>query len=329
LVTVPVVLASVLYFGISSRFRGIAETPLASAREYASGQDPVKAFWASFVGDDSSPVIAYPDAVFLLDETNDLFRYRQGASDSRGSLVDPHLAQRLASNPRLVSLAGNLYYENGYTGAGELQAIGMLCRLFGEMGIRPILKPSRDLTPVDLREHSVIMLGSSFQNVAVADLITTGDFSFRNPDSRLEQWRAVIVNNRPREGEGDIYHTERDVATHVLKADYGIVSIQDGVVSGRHIAMVGGLDTTGTEGATMLATSKDGVEELQKALDSKPVQGLTMKIPPFQALVRIQLEKGYQVLGASLVAVHRITVTNTPSPEKDTASASAGNKSIR
>lgn len=323
------IFASGFYIGVKRQSGRMVNTGRPSARDYLSRDEPVKAFWASFIGDDPSPVIAYPDAVFLLDDTNDLFRFRQGASDNRGALVDPHLARRLASNPRLVSEAGDLYYENGYTGAGELQGIAMLCGLFGEMGVRPILKPSRDITPADLREHNVIMLGSSFQNVAVADLITGGDFSFRNPDSHLEQWRAVIVNHHPLQGEDGTYHTERDLATHALKADYGIISVQDGVVPGRHVAMLGGLDTTGTEGAILIATSRSGIEELQKALGSEVVQDQALKIPRFQALVRIQLEKGYQVLGASVVTVHKVARTDGPASDHVPAPVDASNRSVR
>lgn len=280
--------------------------PENSIQTLAAGQDAVKAFWASFVGDDPNPVIAYPDAVFLLDNSNDLFRYRQGASDDRGSLVDPHLAKQFASNPELVSRAGALYYENGYTGAGELQAVAMLAGLFGQMGLKPIVKPSRDITPVDLRQHSVVLLGSSFQNVAVAHLMMPGDFRFRNPDQRLEQWRAEIVNVQPHQGEATSYHTERDEQTRALNLDFGIFSVQASVVAGRHIAVLGGLDTTGTEGVTLYATSRSGVDELDKLLAIHQQRGQPVMIPQFQALVRVRLEKGYEVLGATLEAIHPI-----------------------
>lgn len=292
-----------------------------SVHDSAIGADPVKAFWASFIGDDPTPVIAYPDAVFLLDNSNDLFRFRQGASDDRGALVDPHLARQFASNPKLVTDAGALFYENGYTGTGELQAVGMFSSLFGQMGIRPIIKPSRDITPVDLRQHNVILLGSTFQNVAVAQFMAGGDFSFRNPDLRLEQWRAEIVNTHPRAQEEATYHTERDAATHALKADYGIVTIQAGTVSGRHIAILGGLDTTGTEGAAMFFTSRAGVEEVQKALALSSSPSHSAEMPQFQALVHVRLEKGYEVLGASLVAVHKINLASASSAESGTTSA--------
>jgi len=279
---------------------GISELALGKAA------DPVKAFWSAFLGNDSAPVIAFPDAVFLLDDSNDLFRYRQGASDDRGALVDPHLARQFASNPSLVAKAGQLYYENGYTGAGELQGIAMLSSLFGQMGLKPTVKPSRDITPDDLRQHNVILFGSSFQNVAVAQLITTGDFKFKNPDSRLEQWRAQIVNSRLGPNEESIYRTERDPSTQALKTDYSLVTIQSGVVPGRYIMMLGGLDTTGTQGAALFAISKPGVEELSRALAASGQFGPKNEIPLFQALIRVRIAKGYEVLGASLVSVHRL-----------------------
>lgn len=277
---------------------------------HGNSADPVREFWASFLGNDSAPVIAFPDAVFLLDDSNDLFRFRRGASDDRGALVDPHLAQQFASNPALVAKAGQLYYENGYTGAGELQAIAMLSSLFGQMGVKATVKPSRDITPDDLRQHNVILLGSPFQNVAVAQLITLGDFNFRNPDSRHEQWRALIMNAHPRANEAPTYGTERDSSTQALRADYGLVTIQSGVIPGRYIAVLGGLDTTGTEGVTLFATSRPGIEDLTRVLAGSGVSGAKGEMPLFQALIRVRLEKGYDVLGATLVAVHGLPSQN-------------------
>jgi hypothetical protein len=289
-----------------------SEMPAITSAQLAlsNSDDPVKAFWARFLGNDPAPVIAYPDAVFLLDDSNDLFRFRRGASDDRGALVEPHLAQQFASNPSLVAKAGQLYYENGYTGAGELQGIAMLSNLLGQMGVKATVKPSRDITPDDLRQHNVILLGSPFQNVAVAQLIANGDFNFKNPDSRHEQWRAQIINAHPRANEASTYGTERESGTQALKADYGLVTIQSGVVPGRYIAVLGGLDTTGTEGATLFATSRPGVEELSKALAASGASGGKSEMPLFQALIRVRLQKGYDVLGASLVTVHRLLPPN-------------------
>jgi hypothetical protein len=280
-------------------------TQVPASTATATGDRIVEVFWSRFLGSDTSPVIAYPDAVFLLDDSNDLFRFRHGAIDSRGALVDPHVAREFASNPAIVAHAGQLYYENGYTGTGELESIAMLAELLGRMGLRPIIKSSRDVTPDDLNRHNVILLGSPFQNPAVAQLLAAGDFSYQNPDQHREQWRAQIIDAHPRPGEASAYRTERDPASQVLQADYSLITIAPGVAPGRSIAILGGLDTKGTEGATSFATSKDGVEQLQKALTS--LGGASGELTPFQALVRVQLAKGYQVLDARLISVHPLS----------------------
>jgi len=272
--------------------------------------DPVKTFWTAFLGNDPAPIIAYANAVFLLDDSNDLFRFRQGASDNRGARVDPHLAREFASNPTLVANAGQLYYEDGYTGTGELESVAMLATLFAQMGMKPTIKTSRNITPDDLQQHSVILLGSPFQNIAAAQLLAVGDFTYQNPDSRREQWRAQIMNAHPGPNESSVYLTERDPDTQMLKRDYSVISIEPGVVTGHNIAVIGGLDTKGTEGATRFLTSHSGVEELSAALAAKglPVMNGASAgkdgMPWFQALVLVHLEKGDQVLSAELTAVH-------------------------
>lgn len=284
----------------------------------AGSSDPVESFWARFLGDDKAPVIAYTDAVFLLDDSNDLFRHRRGATDGRGSRVEPHLARQFASNPQLVSMAGPLYFENGYTGTGELESVAMLSTLLTRMGVRPTVKSSRDLSPDDLAQHNVILLGSPFQNIAVSQLLTAGDFAFDSPDQHREQWRAQITNAHPRPGEAASYGTERDADTRVLTSDHGLISIVPGMAPGRYIADLGGLDTRGSQGATKFATSTYGVEQITRALGS----GMPASGPPlFQALVRVRLAKGYQVLETELVALHAIPAnaphanTGVPAPQ--------------
>jgi hypothetical protein len=171
------------------------------------------------------------------------------------------------------------------------------------MGVRPTIKSSRDLSPDDLTQHNVILLGSPFQNIAVAQLLTSGDFVFENPDQHHEQWRAQITNAHPRPGETASYGTERDPDTRVLTSDHGLISIVPGMVPGRYIVDLGGLDTRGSQGATMFATSEFGIDQMMRALGS----GVPSSGPPiFQALVRVRLSKGYQVLETELVALHPI-----------------------
>jgi hypothetical protein len=286
-----------------------AERKSRDLMKQASRLGMVEAFWARILGNDKAPVIAYTNAVFLLDDSNDLFRFRRGAVDNRGALVDSHLAREFAANPDIVSRAGQLFYENGYTGTGDLQSVATFVGLFARMGLKPILKSSRDVTPDDLSQHNVILVGSPFQNPAVEEMMPAGDFSFYNPDQHHEQWRGEILNSHPRQGEASIFRTERDAATKTLTADFSVITIASSSAPGCWIVVVGGLDTKGTEGATQLITSEEGVDRLNAALDS--LGGGSPDLPPFQALARIQLSKGYQVLNASLVSVHLIRPSKT------------------
>ena len=267
--------------------------------------DPVKSFWATFIKEDPAPIVAYADAIFLLDGSTDLFRYRHGASDDRGARVDPHLARQFASNPALVAKAGPLYFDNGYTGTGDVAAVAMLTSLFTQMGAKPMVESSYDITTNDLKQHNVILLDSSFQNVAVAQLPTMGDFLYVASDSLHDLWGGRIVNTHPQANERTDYRTERDPATGTLKADYALISFRPGIVPGHHIVNLGGLDTKGMgEGAVLLATSKSGVEDLSKALPDLKQANPKDKIPLFQALLRVNLEKGYQVLDTRMLTVH-------------------------
>ncbi|HEV2134897.1 MAG TPA: hypothetical protein VGR47_11735 [Terracidiphilus sp.] len=276
----------------------------ASESSFNSPADPVKAFWGSLLGNDTSPIIAHADAVFLLDRHNDLFWFPHGASDYRGAPVDPHLAQQFAADPALVAKAGKLNYEDVYLGSGDLDAVATMANLFGQMGIKPVIEPGKDLTPDDLKQHNVILVGSSFQSYAVSQFNSVGDFTFVNPDSRLGGWLGTIVNSNPRPGEQSVYRTDRDPETGVLKTDHALITIQPGVVPGRYIVDLGGLDTTGCAGAAMFATSVTGVQELKRMIAAEGIHGTNNGPPMFQALLSVRLEKGDEVLGASLVTVH-------------------------
>lgn len=286
--------------------RGNSNDSSLQVRSGASRADLAQTFWAGLLGNDSAPVIVFADAVFLLDNSGDLFPYPRGATDNRGASVDSELARRYASSPALVEKAGNVYYESGYTGVGDLKAVAELVAYLTRMGVTPTVKSSRNLTAEDLKEHCVIVLGSPFQNIASAQLAPSEGFIFNNPSSRREAWGGTVINLRPAPAEASVYKTERDPVTHVLRADYSLISIQPGIVQGRYIAILGGLDTTGTEGAVLFATSQAGIESIANRSAAISEDMRKSHVPIFQALIRVKLAKGSEVMGSSLVAVHPV-----------------------
>ena len=266
--------------------------------------DPsVATLWSSFLEGDKEPIIGYTDAVFLIDESNDLLRFPSGASSHRGSSVESHLAEEFASNPDLVKRAGPLYYEDGYTGTGEVESAANLAALFRELGAHAQIKRGSDITIEDLRNHNVVLLGSSFQNKAVDDLPRQGDFRFVKAAPRHELWDGAISNLNPSPGESSIYRTERDPVTHTLRADHALVSFQPGLTPDRHIVILAGLDTTGTAGATRYATSHEGASLILKIGDSHKKSNQKIE-PVLQIVVRCLLKDGDSTFEVKPVASH-------------------------
>jgi hypothetical protein len=276
--------------------------------------DLMRTFWAAILGNDSAPVIVFTDYLYLLDNSNDLFPYPQGAVDNRGATVDPNLARRYASNPSLVAKAGDVYYESGVTGTGDLIGAAALERSFTRMGVTPTVKSIRDLTTEDLKEHSVIVLGSTLLHVGAEQLVPNGDFVFGTSTERHEGWDTEIINLRPEPREAAVYKTERDPTTHVLRADYSLISVQPGIVPGRYIVTLAGSDTTGTEGAALFATSQPGIEAILSTPALSAGKAENDQVPLFQALLRVSIAKGSDVLNSRLITVHVSLGKSTAAP---------------
>lgn len=266
--------------------------------------DPVASFWAPFLQEDHSPIIAYSDDMFLVDGPGDFFRFRHGASDNRGVSVDPHLAREFASSPALVASAGPLFYDNGYTGTGDLRAIALLVAELARQGATPIIESSFDISSDELKQHNVILLGSSAENLGVVQLVPAGSFLIVSPLSKQDPWSGKILNSLPNSGEQSKYATLRDPVTHGVQQDYALISFQPGVTPKHQIAILSGIDTTGTEGAALLVTSRAGVEELSNALGQVNTASQTGKDRAFQAIARVDVKKGYQVIGSHLATMH-------------------------
>ena len=76
--------------------------------------------------------------------------------------------------------------------------MAMLMTQFAQMGATPLVKSSYDISTDDLEQHNVILLGSSAENLAVAQIVPTGDFLFEGPVSSRDPWSNQVLNSKPR-----------------------------------------------------------------------------------------------------------------------------------
>jgi hypothetical protein len=266
---------------------------------------PLSDLWAGFLGDESSPVVAYSNALFLTTETSDLLRLKSEEVDNLGAPAGSDVAKRLLANPSLLERAGPVFFEDLYTGTGEVMAVFYLTRMFSQFRVSLGIKRSRLVTTDDLARHDVIFLGSTVEDALLAGLPLTQDFVFVWPPQPRGAWKQRIANLHPQPGESSSYEVERDSATSVLRADYGLVSFLPGISPNRRIVILGGLTTLGTQAAAEFATSPFQIAELA-ARNGTGLDPLHKKVPPFfQAVIRAEIMKG-DILNVKYVTGHAI-----------------------
>ncbi len=260
-----------------------------------SGAGPVQTVWANFWKDSGAAIVAYSNSMFLVTETSDLLRLKTGDVDGLGASAKGGEALGLAENPRLVQDAGPVFFNDGYTGTGEVMAVYYLDRLFARSNLDLTVERSRLVTTGDLKNQNVIFLGSVIENPMLSGLPLSENFVFEQPRRAPTLWRARIVNLHPRAGEAPFYGIERDPKTQVLLADYAVISFLPGVASGREIAILAGLTTIGTQAAAQFITSPSGASELMAHLghmgSTAPHSSVKTFPRYFQALLRVEIRK--------------------------------------
>ena len=269
--------------------------------------DPLHSFWAGFLGKDSRAVIAYSNAVFAVTEMGDLLGFKGGAVDDRGAQVGYELARRSLFSRDLLDKAGPLFYEDGYTGTGEVDSVYQLTQLFVEMRTDFLVKRSRLVTADELKQNNVIFLGSPFENKELADLRLKQEFVFEPPTEYPRLWKGRILNVRPAAGERSSYETEREPASGALRVDYALFSVLPGLNPSRKIVCLAGLTTSGTEGAAEFAASPSAMRGLLAVLRAHREKAGSGFPPYFQCILRVEVTRGLDVVAVSCVKVRALS----------------------
>jgi len=259
--------------------------------------DPAVAFWTSFLGNEKEVVVAYSNSVFLNTDGGDLLRFRGGATADRGTAVSRQDAEQNLFSPALLKNAGPLFYEDGYTGAGEVAGAFQIAIMLTRLGVNAVAKRSRIASVYDLHNHSIVFLGSTIQNPSLIEVAQPDYFAIEEPQTPPYLWRSRIVNKHPAAGEPAFFQTERSPTSQVIKVDYAVFSVLPGSAPDRRIMVLAGLTTSGTQGAADFVCSPAGLSSLRIMLGAR-------KLFPryFQCVLRVETSKGLDAMQVRLVA---------------------------
>lgn len=266
-------------------------------------------FWSGYASSGRPVVIGYTNPIFFITETGDLLRPDGLAAGNRGEQVPPGRARRSITNPLLSNYTGPLYYEDGFTGSGEVIAVLQLTQALSRTGVPFLVKRSRMVTLDDLRNNDVIFLGSQSAYQALDGIDLLDRFDFRRPESSPTLWRGKIVDVR---NPSQYYELERDGGTQQLRTDFAVLAVVPGLMPGRKIVVMGGLTTSGTQGAAEFATSEHHLLDLFRNLDRA---GSAPEF--FEAVIRVEAAKGLDAMKSALVVVspRKEAVTTAASPQ--------------
>lgn len=302
--TLPVALGACLVLLVAGVWLGARWRPADSDNRAASaGLPTVDSFWHAFAGPERSVIIAYSNVEFLQTIRGDLLRYGGGAVDDRGAKVEPSVAEKSVAVPELLR-TGDLAYEDGYTGIGEVNAVFYLTRLLIRAGVDVRVQRVRLLTTEDLRNRNVILLGSSLENKTVSELRFKTGFEFNYPDGPHSSWTGQILDKKRSPHQPAVYRIARDPASGALLTDYALFSVIPGITENRKVMLLGGLTTSGTQGAADFATRSAQMGELLRALSPQETKG---NFPPhFEAVLEIHMVRGVDPVSVKHVASRRL-----------------------
>ncbi len=234
----------------------------------------LRTFWSTFDSGPEAPWVIFSNGAFVgRPETG--MRYRDPARDS-GQLILDH-----------------------YTGVGEVLAVHELDHVFNQLNQQLRVKRGSLFSLDDARNNDLIFVGSPVENLTLLDLPGSQEFVFKRLESSPHKGDLGILNVHPEPGQPTIFYPSD--SNHPLVEDYATIAFLPGLDPARHIMILAGTTTIGTQAAVEYVCEKDSAEELLKALG---VQS-SADLKPFEALLRVKVARGVPV-STQLVAVrHR------------------------
>ncbi|NWG11952.1 MAG: hypothetical protein HXY20_00270, partial [Acidobacteria bacterium] len=235
--------------------------------------ESLTALWRPFTSSPEAPLVVFSNAAFVGSPRDGLRYFRQGADDPSAII-------------------------ESYTGVGEVTAVRELVGLFGSLRHPIRVKRARLVMWDEDRDGNLVFLGSPAENAEIQVLYKLLEFRFKSRDWEPEIGRPGFTNSKPRPGEQPLYLAKRYPP---IVDDYALVALIPGLAPGRWAMMLAGCTTFGTGAAAEFVCRAHRVDELRRQLVEEKPAG---PMPPFEALIHIQLHKG-AVTEMKLVAVHR------------------------
>jgi hypothetical protein len=177
---------------------------------------------------------------------------------------------------------------------GEAIGLARITNLFRSASRTARIKQSRTISPEDLKNNNVVLLGSVWVNEWSGKLPIKEDFSYTAS--------ATIQNHDPRPGEEREYGPSFDAAGSLIE-DYGLITVKPNISYKKLVMIIAGIHSEGTEAAAEYVTNPDYLEVLSERL--RQLHGSSNQQQYYQVLLRVAVDNGMPTT-ISLISVHAL-----------------------
>lgn len=166
-----------------------------------------------------------------------------------------------------------------FTAVGEALGLLRFFEILASARQTVRLKPARLTDFSEIESGNVILLGGN--------QIWSGRAFVHQDGFRLRE--GVITNERPRDGEREVYRPEFDPVTGHLRKDYALILMLPNQRRQHRVLLVYGIYTQGSQAAIEFITVSSGLDELRRALT---LESPGAAAPPeyFQVLLETTVE---------------------------------------
>jgi hypothetical protein len=194
-------------------------------------------FWKLFFGSGQNTMIVCSDTSLAMLE--DVTRQKISLSDYLNDTYRIHIASSQETTPDLIRDLGT----RRYTAIADVGILTRFYRLAGVSSDHVQFRYARDVRPNDLKEGSMILIGSTYSNPWVEIFDTNMNFVFRDDSS---QQISSIINRSPRLGERQQYDFRKQDISHTV---YGVVAFRPNLRGAGKVLILEGTSMAGTEAA--------------------------------------------------------------------------------
>ena len=259
----------------------------------------LKAFWG-MPSSRSGIVVAFLSLKYLASSSGELVPYTGSAVADRGAIFESPHSPDLHGRNASIGRDEAFFFESSIMGTGQAFAIYDLTRMLDGMGIKMSLCRRQSMQASELQDHDVVFLGSTGWNGLLEKINLPKRFIFHTGQT-VGPWGGAIEDTSATSSATRFYKMLRDPKTQAIQSDYSVFKVAPSPSAGHRIVLLGGISTTGTQGAAAFATSADGIAQVRQAfgLANRPNDPLPES---FECLLRVEAAGGLDALQVTPVS---------------------------